>query len=410
MRRPSGSGVPTNALFAKGELHPWIEKRKVAVLAAVDGVSKAHLMSTDIETLTSDLVERHIVENITLDEDELGIDEPEDGTVQVNDFGRGPVSVRATRTRVFLRFSGDPALFQLRGSTILSLHPRATVRNGELVFEVTDRDLNGGKVKSYVHRQIGLIKDWLQGVTPMINDFNQRLPNLVRQRLEERRNKLIAATKAVAETGFKLRQRPGAVETYTPPSIRRKVAPVVAKTGNATKPEPALSTDVYEDILNVVSHAMTTAERSPSVFKSMGEEDIRQIVLLFLNAVFQGEAVAEAFNSSGKTDILIRHEDKNLFIAECKFWSGPKSLGDAIDQLLSYTTWRDTKTAIVLLSRKTKFSTVLAGVPDVLKKHPCFIRLESEDNQAARFRAVLSRPGDDERHVVATVLAFDVPG
>jgi hypothetical protein len=30
--------------------------------------------------------------------------------------------------------------------------------------------------------------------------------------------------------------------------------------------------------------------------------------------------MAEALNVSGKTDILIREHDENLFIAECKIW------------------------------------------------------------------------------------------
>ncbi len=155
-------------------------------------------------------------------------------------------------------------------------------------------------------------------------------------------------------------------------------------------------------------HAMLTAERSPTVFKSMGEEDIRQIILLFLNAVFEGEALAEAFNFSGKTDILIRHQGKNVFVAECKFWTGPASLSGAIDQLLSYTTWRDTKTAIVLLNRGVAFSTLLARAPEVLRKHKSFVR-ESALGGDASFRAILSRPGDPARHVVLTVLAFDLP-
>ena len=41
-----------------------------------------------------------------------------------------------------------------------------------------------------------------------------------------------------------------------------------------------------------------------------------------LNTHYRGKATAEAFNFHGKTDILIRHDNQNLFIAECKYWSG----------------------------------------------------------------------------------------
>jgi hypothetical protein len=50
---------------------------------------------------------------------------------------------------------------------------------------------------------------------------------------------------------------------------------------------------------------------------------------------------AEAFNIEGKTDILVRHEGSNLFIGECKVWSGAKGFGETVDQLFRYTGWRD---------------------------------------------------------------------
>src|ERR1700687_6211362 len=41
-------------------------------------------------------------------------------------------------------------------------------------------------------------------------------------------------------------------------------------------------------------------------------------------------------NGDGKTNILIRSEDKNVFIAECKFYNGPASASRTIDQLFRY--------------------------------------------------------------------------
>jgi len=99
-----------------------------------------------------------------------------------------------------------------------------------------------------------------------------------------------------------------------------------------------------------MQNMVTVIERSPSAFKNMQEEDIRQHFLVQLNGQYEGQATGETFNLEGKTDILIRVEGKNIFIAECKFWKGPESLKKAIDQLLDYTTWRDTKTAIVVFN------------------------------------------------------------
>ena len=104
-------------------------------------------------------------------------------------------------------------------------------------------------------------------------------------------------------------------------------------------------------------------ERSPRAFKDMVEEDLRSHFLVQLNGQYEGQATGEAFNYEGKTDILIRTEGKNIFIAECKFWTGPSGLNDALNQLLGYTSWRDTKVALLVFNRDRATSTVVNRIP-----------------------------------------------
>lgn len=396
------------ALFRRGELHSWLEDRLRAAVADVDSYPPEKLLGTELDDLAEYFSTKHSVEDIHLKDrpDDISADEPTEAMIDVFDFGRN-VKVRGTINRFYVPFEGDPVLLQLRGSSVSSNYPRAVVADGHLVFTVPQQEPDPEALKHKLQQQLSLVRQYLSGVTPGVSEFNGKLPGLVRQRVEERRAKLLAGKQAIAATGFKLRSRPGAA-TYAPPVVRRKVTPAPPPVTSSTTPDPTLDDAIYEEILRVIGHAMLTAERSPSVFVGMGEEDIRQIILLFLNAVFEGEAVGEAFNYAGKTDILIRHKGGNLFIAECKFWGGPKSLSDAIDQLLGYTTWRDTKTAVVLLNRDVEFSTVLDKVPDVLRGHGSFVRDVAVEGQG-RFRAVLARPADAESHFVVTVLAFDLP-
>ena len=58
----------------------------------------------------------------------------------------------------------------------------------------------------------------------------------------------------------------------------------------------------------------------------MKEEDIRVHYLVQLNGHYEGNATGETFNLEGKTDISIRDNAQVLFIAELKFWDGPRSL------------------------------------------------------------------------------------
>ena len=98
----------------------------------------------------------------------------------------------------------------------------------------------------------------------------------------------------------------------------------------------------------------------------------------------------------------------NIFIAECKFWKGPAKLTDTVEQLLSYTSWRDTKTAILVFVRDTALSTVLAKVPEVLKQHPAFKREIPIDGET-RFRSMFGQPKDPSRELLVTTQVFNVP-
>jgi hypothetical protein len=101
-------------------------------------------------------------------------------------------------------------------------------------------------------------------------------------------------------------------------------------------------------------------------------------------------------------------QGKNIFIAECKFWKGSQAFIATIDQLLSYASWRDTKTAIVLFNRNKDFSAVLAKIPDAAKAHPNF-RRELPARSETQFRYILMHKNDPNRELVLTVMAFEVP-
>jgi hypothetical protein len=213
----------------------------------------------------------------------------------------------------------------------------------------------------------------------------------------------------VASLGFKMKERQGAAKTFVAPEVRRKISPVMPAASSAPfKPEPALSTEDYEHILGVMQNMTQVMELSPSAFHEVDEEALRSHFLVQLNGHYQGQATGETFNYEGKTDILIRSEGRNIFIAECKFWSGPKKLVETIDQLLSYSSWRDTKTAVVVFNRNRDFSKVLAAIPEAVRAHPQYKR-DLPGSTETVFRYQFANRDDRNRELFLTVLAFDVP-
>jgi HEAT repeat protein len=164
----------------------------------------------------------------------------------------------------------------------------------------------------------------------------------------------------------------------------------------------------YEEILSVLSNMVTVMERNPKTFGRIEEEALRDHFLVQLNGKYKGQATGETFNKKGKTDILIRVDGENIFIAECKFWSGGKKLKETLDQLLGYTTWRDTKLALLIFNRNKNFSEVLKQISAVMKNHPTFTQELSYPSETG-FRFILHHPEDKNRELLLTVLAFEIP-
>ena len=149
-------------------------------------------------------------------------------------------------------------------------------------------------------------------------------------------------------------------------------------------------------------------ERLPSTYAGKDEETLRDHLIMVLEPRFEISTTGETFNKSGKTDILMRHEGKNVFVAECKFWRGQKQHHKTIDQLLSYLTWRDSKTAIIYFVDTKEIAAPLEAISDSTPSHTCFVAKNGRPEEAW-FRYALHLPGDQSRPVHVSILCFHLP-
>jgi len=174
-----------------------------------------------------------------------------------------------------------------------------------------------------------------------------------------------------------------------------------------TVPEYALTDKQYAEVLKVIRAMGRSMEQTPQAFASLGEEDLSAVLLAALNAVFEGGATAETFNCKGKADILVRHAGKNVLVGECKVWKGPKSLTVALDQVLDYVTWRDTKTAVMLFVHHGDMGAIPEAIPGVVDGYEFTKR--RVDVADGEWRWTLRHRHDETREVVVAVMAFNLP-
>jgi hypothetical protein len=283
------------------------------------------------------------------------------------------------------------------------------VERNELHVEFKTTDQNGEQIQARFDQSIRETDSILRTVRENVDLFNETFTREVRERIEQRREKLLKDQGMAASIKYPMRKREDTPATYSIPVVRKKLSIRLPPASTQPfKPEPELEIKAYEEILGTISNMAVAIERSPQTFVGMKEEELRTFFLVTLNGQYEGAATGETFNAAGKTDILIRFEGRNVFIAECKFWTGSEGLLATIDQLLGYASWRDTKTAILLFNRNRDFSAVLAKIPGTVATHPSFKRAVDYSSETG-FRFKLGQLDDPAREITTTILVFNVP-
>lgn len=402
-------------LFSTYDLSQSLRNMADKMRQEVESFDANRLLNTAPADLAQYFADKYKVESLTLKQDEWYADTKEvqvdvryDRNRYIRDTGR-PALVPGERTEVRVPFDGDADLFYAQPNTMSSSPPRAVVEGSELVFKYDSPSDAPIQVRPLLDQTLKEIEQYIGWQRGMIDAHNASLLQAASQAIEHRRARILAQSQRASALGIPIKRRDDAPKTYAIPSVRRKAAPVLPPATSAKfEPEPTWAMELYEQALKIVQDMALVMERSPEAFKAMDEESLRQHFLMQLNGQFEGKATGETFNMAGKTDILLREGDRNVFIAECKFWKGPKGFGDAVDQLLGYATWRDGKTAILVFNRETDTTTVLKGIDQVVKAHSNFKRAVPWQHESG-FRYVLHSKGDTNRELILTVLVFHVP-
>lgn len=404
------------ALFSRKALYDITEGNLQSMKQLVEKMDDNQLLNTPLADLIKYLIAKFDLVAPTLNTpdwcmtpSETQVDVRFDQRRYITDTSR-PCLVPGQRFVIEVPFVGDAELFDARANTYSSPPPRAAIRGQTLflTYEVA-HDSEPRDINKEATGELDDIVKHLGWVRCDLDIFRKALSSQAEQSVMARRTRLSENQLRAGALGIPLKKRTDALPTYVAPEVRRKITPLTPPFSSApNQPEPILDDDNYDFILNVMQNMTIVMERSPSAFHSMGEEDLRQHFLVQLNGQYEGQATGETFNFNGKTDILVRSNGKNIFIAECKFWKGAKAFQATIDQLLSYTAWRDTKTAILVFNRGTAMSTVIDAIKMETPLHNNFKRRVDWPHESG-FRYVFKRSDDPNREIILTVLIFEIP-
>ena len=308
-------------------------------------------------------------------------------------------------------YTGNPELFKVTPMTH-SLRPFEVERLDRpnkdgigyfvLVYELTQREATADGIREHFQQEIGAFVAAAEHIRADAKQFNDSLRQQVEQAVDKRIAELDKFASIRQGLNLPLR-RVKDVPMARPLTLPRKRLVFNMPRPSEQSPSYCIADVDYEHITEIIDGCCSIMEQAPGSYEGFGEEQLRDHILSVLNTHYEN-TTGETFRKKGKTDINVPLEEHAAYIAECKIWHGKKAFLAAIDQLFSYTTWRDTKVSVIVFNKHTKnFETVLDSIQGTLDE----VSVQEGRPKHAQWYCMIQNK-DDERIMHVTVQAFDL--
>lgn len=403
-------------LFSNGSIHDELDGRRRRALAEVEQADADFVTAVDPQAWADALIRHYSTDAPEPDIRELRMSTPKDVELQRNPpgvvggfttYGGERYRARGEEVELYIGVSGEAGLMSLRLSNVHGLpHVDGRVTSSGLGFTVTYPLEKRPDLRQEALSYVRGLHNHLRHVRDFVERHNTRLAEEIPSAIIERRERERQRREWIGAQGIPLVD-----DTPQTPSrtitIERRVAPARAAGATTAEAELALADEDYEFIVDIVRSKVRSMERMSANYASWDEEALRDDLVAVLNTHYPGDVTGETFNKSGKTDILVRADDRNVFIGECKWWSGAKGLReDDLPQLLSYRTWRDTKLALIYFSDRKDIHRVRDTVHGTLPTVEGFAGWTDEAEFA--LRCELHPPGQPQRRMDLAVEFVDL--
>lgn len=381
--------------YLRGRLH-----NALGELARVD---PDVILSENVDVIVAGLLEKHMPTDIRVDWEGATRTPVAEVTTQVGDeFHRHEIyTVPASKVVVTFPISGTTEMLDYQASTFSLGGKYGKVSGDNVVVEVIERTLNADTIRRHVDQVKQDISKRIGWANGDLANFRGEAERSIRSAIASRKQRILNDREVEEALGIPVRT--SGIPRPPVPARRKHVTLQTRTRQKGFVPEPVLDEAVYQDILDAVRAWATSLERTPGTAAKLDEEELRDLLLGNLNTYWQGGAGGELFNGSGKTDILIRHGDRNAFIAECKIWRGPKGVADALDQLLSYLVWRDSKSALIMFIKTANPAATIDKLHRTVEEHSSFILTKDATDPSSRVDYIVTADDEGRRVSLAVV-------
>jgi hypothetical protein len=409
------------SIFAQKRLSDYLEQRKSSVIDSIQNEDEDYLLKVNEDDYVEYKLSLAYVDPLEIYDNAVYCSSSEKNISPEKMCQHSPTfafvpdvlkqsSYKKQVLKFHVPFSGSADLIRCAPG-LITWTIEIELSDQEFCFEIINFSDNAESIKQEKNANLKNIMQQLQNVNSEIKQYNIRLESEIKQIFNTRKKRILENNSVLASLEIPIKKADNVSSTFAIPTPKTRKKIVVSKPivkEKNFKPEPTLDEKAYYEILKLIDDVGKQFERYPSLYKNKEEEHLRDHFLMILEPNFEGSATGETFNKKGKTDILLRYEGKNAFIAECKFWKGKESFLKAISQLLGYLTWRDSKAAVIMFVRNKDFTTILETAKSSIGEHSNYLNYVG-DNDETWSNYIFHLNDDRNRKVYLAVMFYHLP-
>lgn len=361
-------------LFEDGETWATFENVKRTIVNEIEKLSDQKILTCDIDEWIEYYYSKYCANCIELYEESITNELTETKIKKHNEWSRHDsyepqfIYIDGYKIIYTIPFDGDEVLFKIKPSSMLLR--RFEVENIKAPFkddlgaitmeiyftkqELLDKENKKAYTDSKFENEFSNYRKMIANVNADATIYNQSLRSYIRSLLEKRKEKASTFALISEQLNIPLQLKAGAPSVAPQPLKRVARKPTAMPADKPIPKEYAISDDDYKNILSIIHSACSSMEATAKTFTKNCEEELRDFIIATLNTHYENKVTGETFRRIGKTDVHVIFDNKAAFIGECKIWHGIKKLGEAIQQLFGYSTWKDTKVALIVFNKEIK--------------------------------------------------------
>jgi hypothetical protein len=408
-------------LFMGPTPHQFAQAAEESASRMIGKFTEAQLLANNLEDLVQAVVDDKVPKQIVLDVENHRIS---NGLLpSASDTGDGWAAAyrpaqsfpdrQLIQGSLYVPYSGNRQAFDNRPSRTPVNMVEGLVTDREVVLSVVvDPATAAAVVERRLLVQEEHLAEWVKEVNRDIAALEQSVRGVVTRQLRGRLDAIKKRDDMAAAFSIPVREVERERALDVPVKRTAVVLKVAPDPGASGEREWRLDDSIYQRMIKTITKFGHALERRPRSAQPLihDEETIRDWLMFNLSTNYEAADGSELFiggeieNGNGKTDILVRYQNRNVFIAECKFWHGPKKFDKAIEQLLSYTTWRDTKAAIILFITNKDVTAAIDSAGARLTAHPVCKEapVSADPNERRDYR--FASPDDNQRVISLALL------